>query len=108
MSGPSFVSLHALTDEMAVDGRVWADRLAERAVALGLHVDARPVTVAAAAGSFPVGRLSEVEAAGELIGVIDRVATTARGVLDQVASADSVAYDVRWASSKDWRSTDGC
>ncbi len=66
-TGPGFLGLHQLTDAIAADGRVWADRLAERAVALGLHVDARPVTVAAASSSFPLGRLSDVEAALELI-----------------------------------------
>lgn len=50
VTGPGFVQLHALTDELAADVRAWTDRLAERAVALGTPVDARPATVAAAAG----------------------------------------------------------
>jgi starvation-inducible DNA-binding protein len=94
MTGPGFLGLHQLTDAMAVDGRAWADRLAERAVALGLHVDARPVTVAAAADSFPLGRVTDVEAALELIAAIERTLTTARRVLAEVAATDPVAHDI--------------
>ena len=53
MTGPAFLPLHALTDRIAEDTRAWADRIAERAVALGFYVDARPATVAAAAGTLP-------------------------------------------------------
>lgn len=94
VTGPSFLPLHALTDEIAADTRVWGDRIAERAVALGLHVDARPSTVAAAAGPFPLGRLTDTEASLELVGLIDAITTTARRVLEQLASADVVAHDL--------------
>lgn len=94
MTGPGFLPLHTLTDEIAADGRAWADRLAERAVALGFHVDARPITVAAAAGSFPLGRLSDVEAARELISAIDRVVATTRSALDDVGASDPVAHEI--------------
>ena len=42
VTGPAFLPLHALTDEIAADTRTWVDRVAERAVALGFTVDARP------------------------------------------------------------------
>jgi starvation-inducible DNA-binding protein len=48
-TGPGFLPLRQRTDAMAADSRVSAEGLAERAVAFGLHVDARPVTVDAAA-----------------------------------------------------------
>jgi starvation-inducible DNA-binding protein len=94
MTGPAFLPLHALTDDIAADTRAWADRIAERAVALGFYVDARPATVAAAAGSFPLGHVTDVEAIAELVALIDGVTATARGVLEQLGSADAVAYDV--------------
>jgi starvation-inducible DNA-binding protein len=92
--GPSFLALHELTDELAGATRAWSDRLAERAVALGLHVDARPITVAASAGSFPIGCLRDVEAARELVATIDRVSQTAREALDRVAAVDPVSADL--------------
>ena len=93
MTGPAFLSLHALTDRIAEDTRAWADRIAERAVALGFYVDARPATVAAAAGSFPLGRVTDVEAIAELVELIDGVIATARHLLDQLAQADAVGHD---------------
>ena len=94
MTGPAFLPLHALTDDIADDTRAWADRVAERAVALGFYVDARPATVAAAARSFPLGRVSDIEAIGELVELIDGVAATARRVVDQLAPADAVGHDI--------------
>jgi starvation-inducible DNA-binding protein len=94
MTGPAFLPLHALTDDIAADTRAWADRVAERAVALGFYVDARPATVAAAAGTFPLGRVTDVEAIAELTALIDGVTATARRVLDQLGPADAVAHGV--------------
>ena len=94
MTGPAFLPLHALTDDIAADTRAWADRIAERAVALGFYVDARPATVAAAAGTFPLGRVTDVEAIAELTALVDGVTATARRVLDQLGPADAVAHDV--------------
>jgi starvation-inducible DNA-binding protein len=94
LSGPAFLPLHALTDEIAAHTRAWADRVAERAVTLGYTVDARPGTVAAVAGPFPAGRLGDAVAAVELIGLIDAVAATARHSLGTLVEADVVAHDL--------------
>jgi starvation-inducible DNA-binding protein len=94
MTGPAFLPLHALTDEIADDTRAWADRIAERAVALGFYVDARPATVAAAAGRFPLGRVTDIETITELVELIDGVTATARRILDQLATADAVGHDI--------------
>jgi starvation-inducible DNA-binding protein len=93
-TGPAFLPLHALTDDIAADTRAWADRVAERAVSLGFYVDARPATVAASAGNFPRGRVTDIEAIAELAALIDGVTATARRVLDQVGPADAVAHDI--------------
>jgi starvation-inducible DNA-binding protein len=94
MTGPGFLPLHTFTDEIAADARAWADRVAERAVALGFPVDARPGTVAAVAGQFPAGRVADHEVIAELIARIDGVAATAWGSLDDLEQADAVAHDL--------------
>jgi starvation-inducible DNA-binding protein len=98
VTGPTFLPLHALTDEIAASARAWADRVAEQAVAagvdLGVAVDARPATVAAVAGLFPTGRIADHEAAAELIAAIERVAATARGSLGDLEQSDAVAHNL--------------
>ncbi len=94
MTGPEFLPLHALTDDIAEHARAWADRVAERAVALGFYVDARPTTVAATASTFPLGRVSGIEAIAELVELIGDVSATARRVLDQLALADAVGHGI--------------
>ena len=94
VTGPAFHALHTLTDEIAADTRSWVDRVAERGVALGFPVDARPRTVAAVGGRFPPGWVSDLEAIAELIDHIDDVAATARAALIDVEQADAVAHDL--------------
>lgn len=94
MTGPAFLALHALTDEIAVDTRTWVDRVAERAVALGLPVDARPRTVAADGRRFPAGWVSDHEAITEIVTCIDDVAVTARAALTELEPADAVAHEI--------------
>ncbi len=94
VTGEAFLAVHAFTDEMAADTRTWADRVAERAVALGFSVDARPVTVASATRAFPAGRVSDREVVLELRAGIDRLAATTRAALDVLADADPVSHDV--------------
>ena len=91
-NGPAFLPLHALTDEIAADTRTWTDRVAERAVALGFPVDARPGTVGAVARRFPTGRVLDHEAIAELIKHIDDIATTARRALADLEQADAVGH----------------
>jgi len=92
--GPAFLPLHTLTDAIAADARDWADRVAERAVALGFAVDARPGTVAARARQFPAGRVVDREAIVELAEIIEHVAATARSLLDKLEQTDIVAHDL--------------
>lgn len=91
--GPGFLPLHALTDAIADDTRTWADRVAERALALDFAVDARPETVAAAAGPFSAGRVRDQDAVVELMERAQAVAITARKALDELEDADPVAHD---------------
>jgi starvation-inducible DNA-binding protein len=93
-SGPSFLSLHELTDEIAASARSWADRVAERAVALGFTVDARPETVAAAHTQLPGGALSDREGVAELVERLNVIAADARVHLDDLDGTDAVGHDI--------------
>jgi starvation-inducible DNA-binding protein len=103
LTGPAFLPLHDLTGRIAVDTRTWADRIAERAAALGFTVDARPQTVAAVASYFPSGRLMDASTVSstawpsaivELGARIEHVAASAHARLGQLAINDAVAHDV--------------
>ena len=103
LSGPAFLPLHGLISRIAGDALAWADRMAERAAALGFMVDARPETVAAAASGFPSGRLVDPSASSgtawpsaavELGARIDHVAAAAHTRLGQLAGSDAVAHRV--------------
>lgn len=92
--GPLFVPLHELTDQLAADAGKWTDRVAERAVALGFSVDARPATVASGAPPFPGGHLADREVISELEQLLARVAATARSSLEELERVDPVAHDI--------------
>lgn len=94
LTGPGFLPLHALTDQIADAARAWADRVAERAVALGFSVDARPATVATALGPFPAGRIADHEVVTELIGALEGISVGARASLADLGEADPVAHDI--------------
>ncbi len=94
VTGSGFLQLHALTDELAADLRTWTDRLAERAVALGSPVDARPATVATATRRpFPAGWVTDHETAVELAERIDPIAELIRASLAELERSDAVAHD---------------
>jgi starvation-inducible DNA-binding protein len=94
VTGPRFLALHVLTDEIARASRDWADRVAERALALGFAVDARPQTVAMFAGEFPGGRLRDSDAIVALGDLIEAVSATARDELNHLEKADEVTHDI--------------
>lgn len=94
LTGPRFLPLHALTEELAADTRAWADRVAERATALGFAVDARPSSVAAAAGDFPSGWVRDTEVIAELGKLLEAAAETTRTGLVEVEADDAVAHDI--------------
>jgi starvation-inducible DNA-binding protein len=92
VTGPGFLPIHVLTDEINADARAWADRVAERAVALDASVDARPATVAAAARPFPAGRIHDTDVLTEMAAVLDEVAATARGAVHDLEGTDPAAH----------------
>jgi len=95
--GPSFLALHRLTDELAADARAWTDRVAERVVALGLAVDARPGTVAGVARPFPAGHLADRVAVLQLASAAEQAAGAARHALNELEQSDPVGHDIALA-----------
>ena len=92
--GPAFLPLHELTDALAADLRDWTDRLAERVVALGHAVDARPSTVAAASiGSLSAGWLLTGDVVRELATRIGAVEERMTGALAELELSDPIAHD---------------
>jgi starvation-inducible DNA-binding protein len=94
ITGPALLPLHALTGDLARDAGSWADRVAERAAALGFSVDATPQTVAAAAGQFPAGQVPDREAITALVALLNEVTLAAHRSLHDLDQTDPVAYDL--------------
>lgn len=95
LTGPGFLPLHELTEALAADCRTWADRAAERAVALGYSADASPATVAAIDGGyFPSGWVSDREVIVELGAILASVVDATRAGLRAVVDEDDVTHDI--------------
>lgn len=94
VTGQGFLPLHELTDQISQDTDEWADRVAERCLALGFPVDGRPQTVAAAGGRVRAGRIADYEAAIALVGLVDGVAATAWAAVDVLERNDPVGHDL--------------
>lgn len=95
VTGPAFIAVHSLSDELADDLRAWADRVAERAVALGSPVDVRPDFVASAVPRrLPAGWLSDRQALAELARGIDDIAAFVRESGCELERHDTVARQV--------------
>jgi len=96
VTGPNFLPVHEQLDEIVSDLRTWSDLVAERAVTLGVAVDARPSTIGDAnvLKDFPAGfvadHLTITEFADQLADVIAR----ARKSLAPLGDADPVSQDL--------------
>ena len=94
VTGPGFLPLHTLTDELASDVAEWSDSVAERVMAVGSTVDARPSTVASTEIEIRSGRIQDYEAAVALIEIVDRVSDSARKSLAALERRDPVGHDM--------------
>ncbi len=95
VKGPTFLTLHALFDQIATAASGWADELAERAVQLGGTADG---TVATVASRSRLGPYPPTPGAGHLAVMVDRVAgfaAQARAAIDAAGAAgDAVTADL--------------
>lgn len=83
VTGPLFKPVHEQLDEVVTFARVASDDVAERAVALGHPVDARPVTVAKEASlpEAPNGWLDAADAVRRYVASIDAVVARGRAAI---------------------------
>jgi starvation-inducible DNA-binding protein len=96
IEGPHFRSLHLQLDELIDVWRESGDRVAERAVALGVAPDGRVQTVAGASElpPPPAGPLPTHEALAYLTQRLVEVITRARKRMEQTAEYDDVTNDL--------------
>jgi starvation-inducible DNA-binding protein len=89
LRGSEFRSIHLQLDELGEAGRAYADRLAERCLALGVAADGRVASVAANTDldPFPEGRL-EVKQVIEY--VADRLRTVSEAGRSRLARLEQV------------------
>jgi starvation-inducible DNA-binding protein len=96
IQGPHFRSLHLQLDELIDVWRESSDRVAERAVMLGVAPDGRSQTIAqdSELSPPPAGPLPTEEAFAYLTGALVEVITRARKRMEQTAEYDDVTNDL--------------
>lgn len=92
VGGPDAPVIQALSEEIANEARQWTDMVAERTMALGFTVDARPNTIAATSGQLPAGRLRAPDAIVALIHLVDLVSATTRRAIDVLEASDPAGH----------------
>jgi starvation-inducible DNA-binding protein len=96
VTGRLFVPLHEQLDAIVDDARAWADLLAERAVTLGMPVDARPATVAETTrvAPFQEGFLDDEKVVRLVVEELTKVAERTRGAAERLGELDLVTQDL--------------
>lgn len=86
VQGPNFVAVHRQLDEIIDDVRGYADDVAERSVALGVPVDARPEVVGKEhrLPGLPEGWVRDEDAVRLYADAIEGVARRARTLIDRL------------------------
>jgi starvation-inducible DNA-binding protein len=94
--GANFQAVHELLDEVVEHAHDYADKAAERVVALGLPIDARIQTVGVKATNPPlsVGFQHSDVVIAEVIASIDATMATVRTAVTELAELDPVSQDV--------------
>ena len=94
--GPLYLPLHEHFDEQVERYDGYADRIAERCLALGYSVDGRPATVAESSGltAFPGGFIRDSEAIDLIADRLDTIARRTRGRMQRVGSIDPVTGNI--------------
>lgn len=95
VTGQQFLPVHEQLDAIVTDAREWADMVAERAIALGKPVDARPDAVAATrVQPVPDGWLAADKAIVALADEIRGITERTRAGLDRLGELDPVTQDL--------------
>ncbi|OEV05547.1 Dps family protein [Streptomyces oceani] len=94
--GPRFRSIHLQLDEVVSLARDYADKVAERASALGIAPDGRAGTVSSgsAIGTVKEGWLQDVDAVGTMVAALSATIGKARERMAAVGKVDPVTEDI--------------
>ncbi|NYI03066.1 Dps family protein [Allostreptomyces psammosilenae] len=94
--GPRFRSIHLQLDEVVELARAAADRLAERAAALGVNPDGRADTIAKTSGvpAFEAGWVKDTDVVNSFIEAFQRIITRMRERVDATEKSDPVTQDM--------------
>jgi len=94
--GPNFESAHLQLDQIVTDARLWADTVAERAVALGSAVDGSAAATVAQSSlpAFPIGYQDTHRVVAEIADRMRLVVQDARLGLDRLGEIDPVSQDL--------------
>lgn len=95
VTGSNFLPVHEQLDEIVSDLRAWSDLVAERAVTLGVAVDARPSTIGGAnvLKDFPAGFVADHHAVAEVADQLADVIARTRRTLAPLGEADPMSQD---------------
>ncbi|TPW70120.1 Dps family protein [Schumannella sp. 10F1B-5-1] len=94
--GANFQAVHELLDDVVDHAREWADTAAERVVALGLPLDGRIQTVAAATKTpeLATGFQQADQTIAQIVAQIDAVLVDVRTAIDELGEIDASSQDV--------------
>jgi starvation-inducible DNA-binding protein len=94
--GANFIGVHEFLDVLVAHAQDWADTAAERVVALGLPVDARIETVAAATTTAPLtpGFRQSSATIAEVIAQIDATMSLVNRAVEELGEIDVTSQDV--------------
>jgi starvation-inducible DNA-binding protein len=94
--GANFIGVHEFLDVLVAHAQDWADTAAERVVALGLPVDARIETVAAATTTAPLtpGFRQSSATIAEVIAQIDATMALVNRAVEELGDIDVTSQDV--------------
>jgi starvation-inducible DNA-binding protein len=94
--GRQFHDVHLHLDELVTTARGYADKVAERAAAIGVSPDGRAATVAKSTGvpEFPSGWVSDRDTIKRVFESLDAVVGRLRPRIEQVGALDPLTEDV--------------
>ncbi len=96
VAGAHFVPVHKQLDKLTDAARDAADLVAERAVAIGYAVDARPATVTKSTPlpDFPAGQVRDAEVVDLISETLAEICLHVRHRVDRLGQTDVVSQDL--------------
>jgi starvation-inducible DNA-binding protein len=94
--GPNFRSVHLHLDEVVAAARKHADKVAERAAAIGMSPDGRAETIMRDAKSAPFGSgpVADTEVVSRMVQLLSEVVARLREGIKETEEADPVSQEL--------------